>query len=224
MGNYYSYKRISTKEERALQTFSRQDKALAKYAKEHNLEFFGEFMEDASGKSFTNRKQWQKLEKGLRAGDTVVFKDISRFTREFEAGYSKYMELIEKGINLIFLDNPTVSSDYIRTMLKVADENPNRIASISLKNTVQLLLLVELDRVEKEREILVKRIKDGIAASNKKSGRPIGHLDKLTPALETDINLFLKDRSIKQVDLMRRHNLSRNTLKKYIELVKNNKL
>ena len=42
----------------------------------------------------------------------------------------------------------------------------------------------------------------------------------MTDALRKDINLFIGDRSIKQVDLMKKHNISRNTLKKYVEIVK----
>lgn len=37
-----------------------------------------------------------KLERMVHPGDTIVFKDICRFTREAENGYSKYMEL-DKG-------------------------------------------------------------------------------------------------------------------------------
>ena len=82
-------------------------------------------------------------------------------------------------------------------------------------------MIVELDRAEQERKTTVQRIKDGIAASDKKSGRPVGKLDKMSDELRKDIELFLKDRTIKQVDLMKKHDISRNTLKKYIELVKN---
>ena len=73
--------------------------------------------------------------------------------------------------------------------------------------------------LEREREITVKRIKDGIKASQKKSGRKEGQLDKMSEELEADIKAFLSDRSIKQVDLMKKHSISRNTLKKYIEIV-----
>lgn len=44
-------------------------------------------------------------------------------------------------------------------------------------------------------------------------------LDKLSPELKDDIRKNLLDRSIKQVDLMKKHGISRNTLKKYIEAV-----
>lgn len=222
MANTYFYMRISTREESDKQSFKRQDKALNKYAQDNKLKYDNRtvFRDDISGSTF-NRADWNALEDILREGDTIVFKEISRFTRQADEGYNKYMELMNKGINLIFLDNPTVSTEYIKQLCDIADKQ-QKIAKKALNNTIELLLLVELDRVEKEREIIVKRIKQGIEASDKKSGRKTGQLDKMSPELENDIKLFLSDRSIKQVDLMNKHNISRNTLKKYIEIVKSN--
>ena len=220
MGNYYSYQRISTKAERGLQKFDRQTKAIDKFVKESGKEILISFKEDVSGKNFTDRKEWQKLEKILQADDVVIMKDISRFTREAENGYTKYMELLEKGVELIFIDNPTISTPYIKELLRIAKEQ-SLVAKTSLESTVKLLLIVELDRVTQEREILIKRIKDGQKASSKKSGRPVGKLDKMSEELKADIEKFLSDRSIKQIDLMNKHSISRNTLKKYIEIVKN---
>lgn len=221
MCNYFSYKRISTKEERGMQKYNRQEAAIKKYAEANGIDFVAEFKEDVSGKSFDNRKEWNRLEKLLQHGDVIVFKDISRFTREAENGYKKYMELLEKGIELIFIDNQTVSTPYIKQLLNVA-EKQNLVAKTSLESTVKLLIIVELDRAEQERLTLINRIKNGIAASDKQQGRKQGTLDKMTDELKEDIKAFLQDRSIKQVDLMEKHNISRNTLKKYIELVKEN--
>lgn len=218
MGNIYAYMRISTEEERGKQKFTRQENALEKYAKENKIEYLLKFKEDKSGKDFENRTEWQRLEKLLQAGDTIVFKDICRFTRQAEEGYKKYMSLLEKGIELIFLDNPTVSTPYIKQLLDVA-KRQNIVAKTSLESTVKLLLIVELDRAEQERLITVKRIKDGIKASTKKSGRKEGQLDKMSDELKEDIKKYLSDRSIKQVDLMKKHQISRNTLKKYISIV-----
>lgn len=223
MCNYYSYMRISTKEERSLQKFTRQESALQKYALEEGFEYTLEFKEDESGKNFTNRKQWQKLESIVQSGDIIVFKDICRFTRQAEVGYAKYMQLLNKGVELIFLDNQTISTSYIKQLLDIAREQ-NLVAKTSLKNTIQLLLVVELERAEKERATTVQRIKDGIAASSKKSGRPVGKLDKMSDELKSDIQLFLQDRSIKQIDLMKKHDISRNTLKKYIALAQSGNL
>lgn len=221
MSNIYAYMRISTEEERGLQKFTRQEKALERYAKESNIEYTLEFKEDKSGKSFEERKEWRKLESIVQLGDTIVFKDICRFTRQAEQGYLKYMELLNKGVEMIFIDNQIVSTPYIKQLLKVAKQQ-DLIAKTSLESTIKLLLIVELDRAEQERKTIIKRIKDGIEASDKKSGRPVGKLDKMSDELKADIQLFLKDRTIKQVDLMNKYHISRNTLKKYVQIVKSN--
>ena len=135
------------------------------------------------------------------------------------------MELLDKGIELIFIDNPTLNTEYIKSMQSSADKmkKENIIGGMTLEFVIRLLLVTELDRAEKEREITVKRITDGIKASSKKSGRKVGQFDKMSPELEEDIKKFLSDRSIKQVDLMNKYIISRNTLKKYIEYIANKK-
>lgn len=218
MGNYFSYMRISTKESSDKQSFNRQEKSLKAYAENNKVEYTLNFKDDCTGSTF-NRPEWLKLERLLQEGDYVIFKEISRFTREAEAGYKKYMELMKKGINLVFIDNMTVGTDYIKNLTRVASEQ-DLVAKTALESTIKLLLIVELDRVQKEREIIVKRIIQGIQASEKKSGRKFNSLDKMTEELRLDIKAFIDDRSIKQIDLMNKHNISRNTLKKYVEIVK----
>ena len=219
MAETYFYMRISTKESTDKQSFQRQYKALETYAKNNNIKFDNRsvYKDDVSGSTF-NREDWIALEKILKKGDTIVFKEISRFTRQAEEGFKKYMDLMGRGINLVFLDNPTVGTNYIMNLMQVA-QNQQRIAKKALENTIELLIMVELDRVEKERETIAKRISDGIKASNKKNGRKSGQLDKMTEELREDLKKFLTDRSIKQVDLMKKHNISRNTLKKYIKVI-----
>ena len=218
VGNYFAYMRISTKEERNKQRYNRQEQELNRFAKNKNIEYTLVFKEDASGKNFCERTEWNRLESILQSGDTVVFKDVSRFTREAENGLEKYMKLMNQGIQLIFIDNPTISTDYIMQLLRVA-EAQSLIAKFSLKNTVQLLLLVELDRAEQERLYIIQRTKDGLAASDKKSGRPVGKLDKLTPELEEEIKHYLSDRSITAASLIKKYKISRNTLRKYAKIV-----
>lgn len=224
MSKTLAYMRISTKEERAKQKFTRQEQAIARWCKEHNTEITDRhiYKDDASGKSF-DRKSWKELEKDITDGDTIVFKDLCRFTREYENGFEKYMELLNRNINLVFIDNPTVSTEYIKSMMDVAEKQQNRIAKKSLKDTIELLLLVELDRAEQERAITVQRIRDGITASTKKSGRPFGKLDKMSEELEADIRQYINqsitDKTITVTDIMEKHGISRNTVKKYIKIV-----
>lgn len=218
MGNYFSYMRISTKEERGKQKYTRQEKSLQRYARTKNIDYVFEFKEDASGKSFTNRSEWNRLEKIIQPNDTIVFKDITRFTRESENGYIKYMELMEKGIHLIFLDNPALSTGYIKDLISTA-KNMNFLEKTINEMLVKVLLAAELTRAEEERLTISQRTKDGMAASPNKAGRKLGQLDKMSDALKADIEVYLSDRSIKQVDLMNKYKISRNTLKKYISLL-----
>ena len=216
--------RISTKESNDKQSFNRQEKSLKLYAESNNIKYSDRYIykDDISGATF-NRSEWKEVESNLNEGDTVVFKEISRFTRQAEEGYKKYMQLMNKGVNLVFLDNPTVSTDYIKNLTEVANTQ-NLVTKTALESTIKLLLIVELDRVQQEREIIAKRIKQGIQASDKKQGRKVGQLDKITEELKADIKLFLSDRSIKQIDLMNKHGISRNTLKKYIKIVEQGEL
>ena len=222
MSNYFAYMRISTKEERGKQKYTRQENSLQRYARTKNIDYVFEFKEDASGKSFTNRSEWNRLEKIIQPNDTIVFKDITRFTRESENGYIKYMELMEKGIHLIFLDNPTLSTGYIKDLISTA-KNMNFLEKTINEMLVKVLLAAELTRAEEERLTISQRTKDGMAASPNKAGRKLGQLDKMTEALKNDIRRYLTDKSIKQVDLMNKYKISRNTLKKYISLLADTK-
>ena len=217
MGRYYSYMRISTDTER--QNYGRQIKALEKYAQDHNFKYHRQFQEEKSGKSFENRDELAFLESILQAGDTVVFKDLFRFTREGENGYEKYMEWLNRDINMVFIDNPTVCTDYIRQMMKTAAEQ-DIVTRTAMESIIKLLIIVELDRGEKQRQYISQSIKDGIAASDKKSGRKEGQLDKMTDSLKADIELYLSDRTVTQISIMKKHDISRNTLKKYAAYIK----
>ncbi|WP_195926962.1 hypothetical protein [Sarcina ventriculi] len=74
------------------------------------------------------------------------------------------------------------------------------VTKTTLDSIIKLLLIVEHDRVEQKRKLIVKRMKQG-------------KLDKISGKLRDDIKEFLSDRSIKQIYLMNKHNISRNTLK-----------
>ena len=230
MGENYTYMRISTQEERGKQKFTRQEKALETYAKENEISYLMDFKEDISGKSFENRTQWTKLERIVREGDTIYFKDITRFTREAENGYKKYMELYDKGINMVFLDNPTMSTEYIHDLLDNANRQEELITKTIMEMMVKILLLTELCRAEKERTTLSKRTKDGLAARKKEAeekgipwrvGRKPGELIKLTPEVRVDIEAYIFDRRIKAKEIMEKHNIrSYYTLRKYTDLIR----
>ncbi len=48
------------------------------------------------------------------------------FTRERDNGYKRYMELLNKGIEMVFIDNPTLNTEYIKSMQNSADKMKKR--------------------------------------------------------------------------------------------------
>jgi DNA invertase Pin-like site-specific DNA recombinase len=78
----------------------------------------------------------------------------------------------------------------------------------------------EYDSVEQQHRTRSERIKAGLESAKRKPGREVGQVDKLTDDLKKDIALYLEDGSMLMVELMDRHGVSRNTLKKYIDIVK----
>lgn len=217
--NYFGYTRISTNETQ--QSFNRQQNALDKFAKSNKIEFVEVYQDSITGSSF-ERKGFKKLMKLIKPNDVIVFKDVSRFSREYENGYKMYMELLDKNVELVFLDNPNLNTTYIKSLIN-ANNRDNRITELVMKNVIELLIRVEFDRAESERTIMIKRIKDGLKATDKKSGRPEGVILKLSDELRADINLYLSDRKISKNSLAKKHNLNYRTICKYIEVVENDK-
>ena len=74
MCKVFAYMRISTKEERGKQKFTRQEQAIERWQKENNAEITDRrtYKDDASGKSF-DRKAWKELESDVQMGDTIIF-------------------------------------------------------------------------------------------------------------------------------------------------------
>ena len=109
MSKVVAYMRISTKEERGKQKFTRQEQAIERWKRENRIEITERriYKDDASGKSF-DRKAWKELENDINTGDTIVFKDLCRFTRERDNGYKKYVELLNRGtVSYTHLTLPT---------------------------------------------------------------------------------------------------------------------
>ena len=69
-----------------------------------------------STKEERGKQKFTGQEQAIQAGDTILFKDVCRFTREHDNGYKRYMELLNKGIEMVFIDNPTLNTEYIKSM------------------------------------------------------------------------------------------------------------
>ena len=50
-----------------------------------------------------DRKEWGKLMKVVKSGDTIVFDSVSRMSGNAEEGFDAYENLFNNGVSLIFI-------------------------------------------------------------------------------------------------------------------------
>ena len=67
--------------------------------------------EKQSGKDIDNRAEFKKLLNKVKPGDTIIFDEVSRMSRNADEGFSLYMELLSKGISLVFLKERHIDTD-----------------------------------------------------------------------------------------------------------------
>lgn len=148
----YGYCRVSTTN----QNIERQKKALLKYGvNERDI-----IIDEISGKDFNRDNYILLKDKLLRAGDTLVITELDRFGRNYEEIKREWKELIEKGINIVVLDMPIISTG------DKGDTTKKLIANI----VFHLLAYM----AEKEREKIKERQRQGIniaKAKGKYKGR-----------------------------------------------------
>lgn len=147
----FGYIRVSTDS----QNFERQYYALKNC--DYEIEERNIFCDKKTGKDF-DREQYQILKKIVRAGDTVVFPELSRFSRKYNEIADEMKCFQDAGVGLIFLDMPflNIASDDLTQQL---------IADICIK----LFSYV----AEQERINTSKRIKEKLSAM-KQAGVQLG--------------------------------------------------
>ena len=72
-----------------------------------------------------NRPAFDKLIKNVKAGDTIVFDEVSRMSRNAEDGFKLYEELFNKGVNLVFIKEPHINTSVYRDKLNKQIEKLN---------------------------------------------------------------------------------------------------
>ena len=185
--------------------------------------------------STMERPNWQKLYKMVKPGDTIVLDSVSRMSRDAESGAALYMELYEKGINLVFLNEPhintaTYSEARKRAVPMTGTAVDKILAGINeyLKELAAEQIKIAFDQAEKERQDICKRVKDGMKAAQhkaaergeeKKYGAVPGK--KLTTKKSVSAKEVIKEHSkefggsLDDADCMKLAGCSRNSFYKY---------
>lgn len=189
-GDEYGYARVSTKK----QSIDRQVENISRTYP--NAEIIREI---GTGKSIEVRNKLVKLVDKVKTGDTIIFDEISRMSRNRDEGFKLYMQLYERGVELVFLKEPHLNTamyrDKIQSQIslnlqhhsndngeyqgKATDNFLQALADALNKLMRELIedsIALALDRAQKEREYLVKRTIEGLneAKKTKTLGRPKG--------------------------------------------------
>jgi len=165
----YAYCRVSTQR----QELQRQIDNIRKAYPETDIIFYSDKFTGAT----TDRPNWNKLNKILTAGDTVIFDSVSRMSRNATEGAELYQTLYNKGVNLVFLNEPYCNTDtYKQSAEQSIPTTGNEIADIYIQATNQVIMIlaqrqiqIAFEQAEKERKDICKRVKDGMQAKRDKA-------------------------------------------------------
>lgn len=156
MNKVYGYARVSTKE----QNLDRQIVELMNHvANERDI-----ITDKASGKDFNRTGYTSLRDTLLRAGDTLVIKELDRLGRDMTMIKNEWNILLKMGVDIIIIDTPILNTKGKDTLEK------NLISNI----VFELLSYM----AQKERDKIKSRQAEGIAAlrarnNGKGIGRPV---------------------------------------------------
>jgi DNA invertase Pin-like site-specific DNA recombinase len=135
-----------------------------------------------------DRPEFNKLHRKLKSGDTVVFDEVSRMSRNAKEGFALYWQLYNMDINLIFLKEPYVNTDSYKesmqgvfnTEIQSGDNaTDNLVNSIMaavnrfMMNKVEKDIQKAFEQAQKEVDYLHQRIGEGIETA-RLNGKQIG--------------------------------------------------
>ena len=135
-----------------------------------------------------NRPEWEKFITKVKKDDTIVFDSVSRMARNSTEGFQAYKMLYERGIHLVFLNEPLINTDVLdatkNKLLNINIETGNAAVDTFFKGNIELInnfimalaeeqIKAAFDQAEKEVTDLHSRISQGIREA-KKNGIKIG--------------------------------------------------
>ena len=185
-----------------------------------------------------DRPAWNKLYKQLKKGDTIIFDEVSRMSRNAEEGFETYKTLFEMGVNLIFIKEPHINTSVYRDKLqqqadKISSNTGSKATDKLLNSIMSALHEYTIDLAKEQIELAFKtaqaevdfihiRTSEGVRRAQA-NGKQIGIQkgQKLTTkksiAMKTRIKELSKDFEGTNTDseVMKITGLERNTYYKY---------
>lgn len=175
------------------------------------------------------RPEWNKLMKNVKAGDTIIFDSVSRFSRSADEGFKAYQDLYNRNITLIFIKEPMINTETYRKAIATAIPMTGTTADLILEGVNNFLMELARQQIklafaqaEKEVEDLHQRTREGLVTAKlngKRVGQPKGAT--LTTKKSIDAKAVIEKHSrdfggtLNDVDCMKMIHISRNTYYKY---------
>lgn len=176
-----------------------------------------------------DRPGWMKLYKQLQPGDTVVFDQVSRMSRDADEGFRVYEDLFRQGVNLIFLKEPHINTETYKKAMETGVPMTGTNVDFILEGVNKYLLSLAkeqirlaFDQAEKEVEDLHQRTREGIETARlngKQIGQPKGA--KLTTKKSVEAKKIILKRSkdfngtLSDLEVMKLTGIARGTYYKY---------
>ena len=134
-----------------------------------------------TGTKVYGRKVFTKLLNVVKEGDTIVFDEISRMSRNEVEGFSLYQELYEKGVSLVFLKEPHLNTETYKKALTNGVELTGTNVDVILEGVNKYLMILAKDqirlafeRAEKEAKYNSVRTSEAMLVA-KANGKRIGN-------------------------------------------------
>lgn len=134
-----------------------------------------------TGTKVYGRKVFTKLLGVVKEGDTIVFDEISRMSRNEEEGFELYQELYEKGVNLVFLKESHLNTETYKKALSNGVEMTGTNVDVILEGVNKYLMILAKDqirlafeRAEKEAKYNSVRTSEAMLVA-KANGKRIGN-------------------------------------------------
>lgn len=163
----YGYARVSTK----TQSIDRQIENIQKFNDNAII-----YQEKFTGTKLDGRREFQKLLKKVKQGDTIIFDSVSRMSRNAEEGIQLYEELMEKGIELVFIKEPYINTETYRnslgdTIQLTGTDVDDILIGVNnyMKRLARKQIEIAFNQAEKEVKDLQIRTKEGMKAKKKQA-------------------------------------------------------
>lgn len=176
-----------------------------------------------------DRKEWNKLYKAVKAGDTIIFDSVSRMSRNAVEGFTAYEELFRRGVELVFLKEPHINTKTFKTAIETAIPMTGTNLDFILDGVNKYLMalakeqiIIAFQQAEKEVADLHQRTREGIETARLngkqivlKQGTKL-NVKKSAPAKEA-IRKYSKDFDgvLEDAEVIKLAGISRNTYYKY---------